>query len=78
MAGMYINFTFAEHGVRFIAINDNFDTIDPNSVNNDFAGMEYIGATVNFKTYSNSIWDKKTRENPMEKRIIFYGTPRRS
>ncbi len=194
MAGMYINFTFAEHGVRFIAINDNYDTIDPNSVNNDFAGiknwfnefyardtsrkiravnkakgergetltynvpygyrknpdnpkawivdeeaaqvvkrifslcmegrgpsqiadqlekdkilnptaykqkeglstthsapenpyrwdtstivdilerMEYIGATVNFKTFSNSIWDKKTRENPMENRKVFYDT----
>ena len=194
MVGMYINFTFAEHGVRFIAINDNYDTIDPNSVNNDFAGiknwfnefyardtsrkiravnkakgergetltynvpygyrkppdkpkewivdeeaaqvvkkifsicmegrgpsqiadqlekdkilnptaykqkeglstthsapenpyrwdtstivdilerMEYIGATVNFKTFSNSIWDKKARENPMENRKVFYGT----
>lgn len=40
MAGMYINFTFAEHGVRFIAINDNYDTIDPNSVDNDFAGIK--------------------------------------
>ncbi len=39
MAGMYINFTFVEHGVRFIAINDNFDTIDPNSIDNDFAGI---------------------------------------
>lgn len=35
MSGMLINFTFAEHGVRFIAVNDNYDTIDPNSVNND-------------------------------------------
>ena len=26
--------------VRFIAINDNYDTIDPNSVNNDFAGIK--------------------------------------
>ena len=26
MAGMFINFTFAEHSVRFIAINDNYDT----------------------------------------------------
>lgn len=194
MAGMYINFTFAEHGVRFIAINDNYDTIDPNSVDNDFAGiknwfnefyardtsrkiravnkakgecgerlttnvpygyiknpddpkawiidgeaaqvvkriftlcmegrgpsqiaaqlekdkvlnptayktkqgfdtpsaepdnpyrwhestivnilerMEYIGATVNFKTYTNSIWDKKQRENPIENQKIFYDT----
>ena len=194
MAGMYINFTFAEHGVRFIAINDNFDTIDPSSVDNDVAGIrnwfnefyardtsrkiravnkakgergerlttnipygykrhsdnpkewvideeaaqvvkkifalcmegkgpsqiaaqlereqilnptaykqregrktphqtpeneyrwhestvayileyqEYTGCTVNFKTYTNSIWDKKQRENPIEKRKIFYGT----
>ena len=194
MAGMFINFTFAEHGVRFIAINDNYDTIDPNSIDNDFAGiknwfnefyardtsrkiravqkakgecgdrltvnvpygyrkhpedpkawevdeeaakvvrkifdlcmqgrgpsqiaaqlekekvlnptaykqrdgrktphqtpenecrwhestvvailerMEYIGATVNFKTYSNSIWDKKQRANPIENQKVFYGT----
>ena len=33
---------------------------------------EYIGATVNFKTYTNSIWDKKQRENPEENRVIFY------
>ena len=194
MSGMLINFTFAEHGVRFIAINDNYDTIDPNSVNNDFAGIkswfnefyardtsrkiravqkakgergisltvnvpygyikdpddahhwivdkeaakvverifnmcmegrgpsqianqlkadkvltptaykkahginsphsapedlygwhsssvvailerrEYTGATVNFKTYTNSIWDKKQRDNPVEKQAVFYGT----
>ena len=36
---------------------------------------EYIGATVNFKTYTNSIWDKKQRENPEENRVIFYNTP---
>ena len=35
---------------------------------------EYIGATVNFKTYTNSIWDKKQRENPEENRVIFYKT----
>ena len=40
MAGMFINFTFAEYGVRFIAINDNYDTIDPNSIDNDFAGIK--------------------------------------
>ncbi len=194
MAGMYINFIFAEHGVRFIAINDNFDTIDPNSVDNDFAGIknwfnefyardtsrkiravnkakgergerlttnvpygylkspddpkawiiddeaaqvvkrifslcmegrgpsqiaaqlekdkilnptaykakqgidtphaepdnpyrwhsstivnilelkEYTGATVNFKTYTNSIWDKKKRDNPEENRKVFENT----
>ena len=33
---------------------------------------EYIGATVNFKTYANSIWDKKQRENPEENRVISY------
>lgn len=35
---------------------------------------EYIGATVNFQTYTNSIWDKKQRENPEENRVIFYNT----
>ena len=35
---------------------------------------EYIGATVNFKTYTNSIWDKKQRENPDENQKIFYNT----
>ncbi len=35
---------------------------------------EYTGCTVNFKTYTNSIWDKKTRENPVEKQAIFYNT----
>ena len=36
--------------------------------------MEYTGCTVNFKTYTNSIWDKKQRENPMENRKVFYNT----
>ena len=36
--------------------------------------MEYTGCTVNFKTYTNSIWDKKQRENPMKNRKIFYNT----
>lgn len=40
LTGMYTNITFAKHGVRFIAINDNYDTIDPNSVDNDFAGIK--------------------------------------
>lgn len=40
MTGMYINITFAKHGVRFIAINDHYDTIDPNSIDNDFAGIK--------------------------------------
>ena len=30
----------SQYGVRYIAINDNYDTIDPNSVNNDFAGIK--------------------------------------
>ena len=197
LTGLYTNFTFPQNGVRFIAINDNYDTIDPNSVNNDFAGIknwfnefyardtsrkiravqkakgergvpltvnvpygyvkdpenprrwlidpeaaqvvrrifrmcmegrgpqqianqlrtdkvltptaykkqqgrstpnpdpenpygwgdssvvkilerrEYTGCTVNFKTYSNSIWDKKQRENPIEKQAIFPGTHER-
>ena len=197
LTGLYTNFTFPQNGVRVIAINDNYDTIDPNSVNNDFAGIknwfnefyardtsrkiravqkakgergvpltvnvpygyvkdpenprrwlldpeaaqvvqrifqmcmegrgpqqianqlradkvltptaykkqqgrntpnptpenpygwgdssvvkilerrEYTGCTVNFKTYSNSIWDKKQRENPVEKQAIFPGTHER-
>ena len=36
LTGLYTNFTFPQNGVRFIAINDNYDTIDPNSVNNEF------------------------------------------
>ena len=191
LTGLYTNFTFPQNGVRFIAINDNYDTIDPNRVDNDFAGIknwfnefyardtsrkiravqkakgergvplttnvpygyvkdlenprrwvvdpvaadvvkrifdlcmkgrgpmqianqlkadkvltpsayralqgiktpnkkpedpcdwhsstvvailerwEYTGCTVNFKTYTNSIWDKKQRDNPIEKQAIF-------
>ena len=194
LTGLYINYTFPQYGVRYIAINDHFDTIDPNSTDSDMAGiknwfnewyskdtsrkiravnkakgergerlttnvpygykrdpndpkkwvideeaaqvvkrifalcmegkgpsqiaallekghiqnptaykqregrktphqtpeneyrwhestvayileyMEYTGCTVNFKTYTNSIWDKKQRENPMENRKIFYNT----
>ena len=194
LTGLYINFTFPKYNVRYIAINDHFDTIDPNSTDSDIAGiknwfneffakdtsrkiravnkakgergerlttnvpygykrdsddpkkwvideeaaqivkrifslcmegkgpsqiaallekekvlnpttykqregrktphqtpeneyrwhestvayileyMEYTGCTVNFKTYTNSIYDKKQRENPMENRRIFYNT----
>ena len=35
---------------------------------------EYTGCTVNFKTYTNSIWDKKQRDNPLEKQAIFPNT----
>ena len=194
MTGMFINITFAKHDVRYIAINDNFDSANQNSVDNDFAGIrmwfnefyardtsrkiravnkakgergehlttnppfgyikdpedpktwiideeaakvvkhifdlcmegrgplqiakqlreervlcptsymlkegrnpgrkapadpfywdqktvagilehkDYTGCTVNFKTYSKSIWDKKSHKNPVEKQAIFYNT----
>ena len=35
MTGMFINITFAKHDVRYIAINDNFDSANQNSVDND-------------------------------------------
>ena len=194
LTGLYINFTFPKYSVRYIAINDHFDTIDPNSTDNDVAVIknwfneffakdtsrkiravqkakgergvplttnvpfgyrkdpedrtkwivdeaaalvvkrifklcmegrgpmqiakllqaekvlnptsykrregikspspetadpyhwntntvvhilerrEYTGCTVNFKTYTNSIWDKKQRETPIEKQAVFYNT----
>ena len=40
LTGLYTNFTFPENGVRYIAINDNFDTADQTSINNDFAGIK--------------------------------------
>ena len=40
LTGLYTNFTFPQYGVRYIAINDHFDTIDPNSTDNDFAGIK--------------------------------------
>ena len=40
LTGLYINFTFPKYGVRYIAINDHFDTIDPNSTDNDAAGIK--------------------------------------
>jgi DNA invertase Pin-like site-specific DNA recombinase len=194
LVGLYTSMTFPKYGVRYIAIADNFDSADPNSINNDFAGIknwfnefyardtsrkiravqkskgergipltvnvpygymkdpndktkwlvdeeaakvvrlifdlcmegrsstqiakvltekriltptahkhrqgrktpnkesadpyrwnassvvnllgkrEYTGCTINFKTYSNSLWDQKHRENPPEKQAIFYNT----
>ena len=38
---------------------------------------EYTGCTVNFKTYTNSIWDKKKRETPIEKQVVFPDTHER-
>jgi len=35
---------------------------------------EYTGCTVNFKTYTNSLWDKKRKFNPTEKQVIFENT----
>ena len=32
------------------------------------------GCTVNFKTYTNSIWDKRQRETPLENQVVFYDT----
>ena len=40
LTGLYINFTFPKYSVRYIAINDHFDTIDPNSTDNDVAGIK--------------------------------------
>ena len=35
---------------------------------------EYTGCTVNFRTYTNSIWDRKQRRNPPEKQLVFPDT----
>ena len=40
LTGLYINYTFPQYGVRYIAINDHFDTIDPNSTDSDMAGIK--------------------------------------
>ena len=40
LTGLYINDTFPQYGVRYIAINDHFDTIDPNSTDGDMAGIK--------------------------------------
>ena len=55
------------------------ETDDPyhwntNTVVHILERREYTGCTVNFKTYTNSIWDKKQRETPLEKQAIFYNT----
>ncbi len=47
------------------------------SVVNILERREYTGCTVNFKTYANSTWDKKQRENPVEKQAIFPDTHER-
>ena len=40
LVGLYTSMTFPKYGVRYIAINDNYDSDDPNSINNDFAGIK--------------------------------------
>ena len=55
------------------------ETADPyhwntNTVVHILERREYTGCTVNFKTYTNSIWDKKQRETPIEKQAVFYNT----
>lgn len=40
LSGLYINFTFPKYNVRYIAVNDHFDTIDPNSTDSDIAGIK--------------------------------------
>ena len=40
LTGLYINYTLPQYGVRYIAVNDHFDTIDPNSTDNDIAGIK--------------------------------------
>ncbi len=40
LTGLYINYTFPQYGVRYIAINDHFDIIDPNSTDSDMAGIK--------------------------------------
>ena len=55
------------------------ETSDPyhwntNTVVHILERREYTGCTVNFKTYTNSIWDKKQRETPLDKQAVFYDT----
>ena len=57
----------------------NTESADPyqwntNTIVHILERREYTGCTVNFKTYTNSIWDKKQRETPLEKQAVFYGT----
>ncbi len=47
LTGLYINYTFPQNDVRYIAINDHFDSINPNSTDSDIAGIK-TGST-NFR-----------------------------
>ena len=37
---LYINYTFPQNDVRYIAINDHFDSINPNSTDSDISGIK--------------------------------------
>ena len=55
----------AEQGIK----TPSPETADPyhwntNTVVHILERREYTGCTVNFKTYTNSIWDKKQRDTP--------------
>ena len=58
LTGLYINFTFPKYNVRYIAINDHFDTIDPNSTDNDVAGI---------KNWFNEFFAKDTQQGDHQK-----------
>lgn len=40
LTGLYINYTFPQNDVRYIAINDHYDSINPNSTDSDIAGIK--------------------------------------
>ena len=42
LVGLYTSMTFPKYGVRYIAINDNYDSDDPNSINNDFCRYQEL------------------------------------
>lgn len=42
MTSLYINIVFPKSGVRYIAINDHFDSIDMNSTECDMAGIKKL------------------------------------
>ena len=42
LTGLYINYTFPQNDVRYIAINDHFDSINPNSTDSDIALRRYL------------------------------------
>ena len=63
LTGLYINYTFPQYGVRYIAINDHFDTIDPNSTDSDMAGIKnwfnqiLYESKIILKKRHQAIWD---------------------